>query len=367
MPFDLANAIFDLLKTFYVNKDFYWRNGSKANAQSGCQAKKILSTPNKNDEWKSKKMISLEKESIQQQNRLNDMMKQMFKSGQIRYVTALLKDMYQCSNDSEQQLYYLLSFPFCTKKIFLKLARQWKQWKLEHPGGNIDEYFCVSYFHLKKCGELGTLNRRELRAKKMYRANGQRLRVSEICDQFDFEKVDFVNMEVPDNEIPFTEFPESGMRFCTDDIKDAIEKIFKSSWFTRRQVLDLSPKSLFFICVSAESIPKMKFGFMNFPFWHRIAEILYPKVWKAWRENQIEEMVFMGMNNWTSTETHKKSPDWWKKEWPAMEPYGDYIEVKYTPQGLNFKNGITGEMMNGLGYTCCVVHCKRHPIFKKST
>ena len=47
MPFDLANAIFELLETFYVNKDFYWRNGPKANAQSGCQAKNILATPNK--------------------------------------------------------------------------------------------------------------------------------------------------------------------------------------------------------------------------------------------------------------------------------------------------------------------------------
>ena len=74
-----------------------------------------------NDEWKTKELINLEKESIQQQNRLNDMMKKMFKSSQIRYVTSLLKDMYQCPNDSEQQLYYLLSLPFCSKKIFLKL------------------------------------------------------------------------------------------------------------------------------------------------------------------------------------------------------------------------------------------------------
>ena len=246
MPFDLANGIFELVKIFYIYKDFYWRNGSKANVHSGIEAKKILSTPKKSDTWKKEKMVSLEQESRAQQNRLDNMMKKMFKSSQIRYVTSLLNSMYQSPNDSEQQLYYFLSFSCCTKKLFLKLARQWKIWKLEHSGGDIDEYFCVAYFHLKKCGELGILNQRELRSKKKYRADGKRLLMSEIRDRFNFEKVDFVDMEVSDDEIPFTEFPESGMRFCTSEMKFEIEKSFKSSWFTRREMLNLSPRSLFF-------------------------------------------------------------------------------------------------------------------------
>ena len=51
MPFDLANAVFELVKTFYINKDFYWRNGPIANAQSGFQAKRMLSTPKKSDDF----------------------------------------------------------------------------------------------------------------------------------------------------------------------------------------------------------------------------------------------------------------------------------------------------------------------------
>ena len=89
MPFDLANGIFELVKMFYIYKDFYWRNGSKANAQSGYQAKKtLLSTPQKSDAWKKEKMISLEAESREQQNQVEHMMKKMFKSWQIRYVKS---------------------------------------------------------------------------------------------------------------------------------------------------------------------------------------------------------------------------------------------------------------------------------------
>jgi hypothetical protein len=362
MPFFLPRKILHSFSLYCIHKDNYWR--VKNNRHTGIRVKGAvakISGSEENQDAKAQQLQDLELRSYALGQNFTAAMKEMFKSGtQIRNVTAFFKAMYESEQDSEQQLYFFLSLQFTTKKIFLKLVNQWKLWRSAYSG-DIDEYCCVAYFYMKRCGEEGTFDVKTLRKKRKFRHDGRTLNCEELAEKYSFERLNFSEMFVKDEEIPFIPFKESGLRFLTPVLKDAIEEMFEVRWFTDYAILDLTPKSLFFICLASEPIPKMKVALLNAPFEWEVAQLIYPKVWLAYTEQKIEELVFIGMNNWTSKQTHRSAPDWFKVSWPWMEPFLPWIDLKYTPQGLNFKDGVTGKEVKGCGYTCCVVHCKRHP------
>ena len=360
MPFTLAKSILEVLVLYFIDKDFFWRNGSKANKQTGRQAQRkvneILSA-NDTANKKEQRLEELEAKSKEYGRNLDVKVKSMFKTNQAKYVLSFFKTMYQSEEDGQQQLYYFLSISFITKKHFLKLARDWK----DTDENNVARYLRNAYFHAKKCGPLGVCSAKDLRSQKKFKVNGKVLRVEEIVEHYGIERLDFVNMSADDFLIPFTAFDETkGLRFCTEQIKEDIETKFGGKpWFTLHQMLDLTPTTLFFVCLIAEEIPEVEFAFANAPFEARVAKQIYPRLWESWRSNKIKELVFMGMNNWFSDQCHAKKPVWVQNAWKAMEPLMEFIEVKYV-RG-NFVNGQTKDLIKGQGYCCFVVHCKKHP------
>ena len=307
MPFQLASDIIALLALYCVAKDFYWRSGRKGGAHNGPKARKKakeIRASNIPDHVKQERLQGLEVDSKKHEADFDTKMSTLFeKPTQRREVTSFFSWMYKSEEDAEQQLYYILSFPFATMKTFLKLCREWTHWRKD-TGGKIDEYCCVSFIYLMRCGELGSLNVHEMRNKLKFRDGSNIMNVDEIAEHHNFERICFSSMEVEDDEIPFEEFPDCGLRFCTPQIKDAVEKIFGTLWFTLYQMIDLTPKSLFFICLINFPIPMLDFGFVNAPFEAEVAKLIYPKVFLAWRQNRIKQLFFMGRNNWLSKETH---------------------------------------------------------------
>merc|ERR1712224_536261 len=117
-----------------------------------------IKTTSERGKVQDKALLDLECWSFSQEQQYYEGLEMMFKSGkQCRNVTSFFRCMYECQNDTEQQLFYFLSLPFATRKIFLKLATQWRECKVQtDDSGELDEYICIAYFYLKRCGELGT-------------------------------------------------------------------------------------------------------------------------------------------------------------------------------------------------------------------
>ena len=359
MSYDVASVILDLLCLYFISRDFFWRTGSKANGTTGPRAKqevdKILKSSDAAD-VKQAFLLDLESRSKNYKEKFELKLKEMFKTRQQKQVTLFFGDLYASDDDCQQQLYFTLSLPYFEKKHFLKLVEAWRNSHESNPA----KFLRLAYFHSKECGPLGFCTMRELRKKKKFRVGGKALCMSEMEELHGFKQLDFGAMEVQENAIPFVKFDQTkGLRFCTMKIKDDIEAAFGGkTWFTLHEMLDITPTTLFFICLISETIPEMDFAFANAPFEARVAKLIYPKIWQAWRENRIKELLFMGMNNWYSRECHADQPKWVTKAWKLMEPFAEHIEIKYVKG--NFVNGQTREVINGRGYCCSVVHCKRH-------
>ena len=87
--------------------------------------------------------------------------------------------------------------------------------------------------------------------------------------------MNFTTMYVDEESVPFIDFHDSGLRNCTLEIKKKIEKLFNVSWFRNHEVLDLTPKTLSFICLISVVIPEIDFGLCNAPWEPKIASKIY--------------------------------------------------------------------------------------------
>ena len=355
MPFALAKDIFGLISLFFCYRDNFWVPGSKGNRYSGERAQRkvndlLQSEISTNEKEVGLKMI--EKVSKDLSSKFETELKIRFKSTPAKQVKSFLNDLYVCQEDALQQLYFALSLDFVNKTHFCKLVRAWKEVDEE----NIARFCRDAYFHLKECGPLGTLTVRELRKKRKFRIRSRTLSGEEFREEHGITKLDFMNMNVDDDSIPFQEFLETGLRFCTMDLFDAIDKKFSFKVFEENRALDLTPKGLNFVCIISETIPKVDLAFVNAPFESAIAGQIYPKVWEAYRLRTITELIFIGANTWFSEQTQRGAPKWKKEAWKNMETLSEFIEIKYVK--MNFIDGTTQEVIDGDGYCVSVVHCK---------
>ena len=144
----------------------------------------------------------------------------------------------------------------------------------------------------------------DFRCKKFHIIDGERVKVDRIREVNKVKKLDFVNMNVKEEEVPFTPFSDEGLRYCTSKIKFAIDSAIGKPLFEKHMMLDLTPISLYFICLIANVIPVIDLAFLNAPFEPKIAKRIYPKVWRTWRENHYADR-----------------PKWFLKHWAEMKHF----------------------------------------------
>jgi len=166
-------------------------------------------------------------------------------------------------------------------------------------------------------------------------------------------------MIVREGDVPYMSFADSGLRYCTPKIKSQIDTLLKKTFFEKHLMPDITPISLYFICLITAIIPNIDVAFLNAPWEPKIAKRIYPKIWQCWREGLIKELIFLGNNNWTSDECEADRPGWFVKNWEPMESYvkTGHITIQYVKE--NFINRTTNKTIDGKGKKFCVVHCRR--------
>ena len=356
MSYALAAELFALVTFYFVLRDNCYKSGFETGS-TAKQKTKLIKQDKELDSWQ--KVFRLQKLQEMSQENLRSFgtkLASMFSSRQSKNVKVFLRDMYESQADAVQQLYFLLSLDFIEKKHFIQLVKAWMVRKQQ--GEKIDQFCHNAFYHALESGELGTWSANDFRTAKVHIIDGQRVKVDRIREVNQVKKLDFLNMNVKETDVPFTPFSDDGLRYCTAEIKAQIDFAIGKPLFQKHMMLDLTPISLYFVCLIANLIPTIDLAFLNAPFEPKIAKKIYPKVWKAWRENRIKELVFLGNNNWTSDECNADRPGWFLEHWEAMKPYMQYITITYVKG--NFVNGVTNEVIDGPGKKCCLVHCKRH-------
>ena len=116
-----------------------------------------------------------------------------------------------------QQLYFVLSLTFVEKKHFLQLIKARK--KRKKLGENIDKFWHDAYYHAIECGDLAVCSVPELCVRKMQWIDGKRVNVNRIREKHNIKKLDFLSMNIKEADIPFVEFKDNGLRYCTPEIK----------------------------------------------------------------------------------------------------------------------------------------------------
>ena len=356
MTYALAVEVFALVTIYFVYRDNCYKNGFETGS-TAKEKKKLITQDTKLEPWqKLVRLQELQESSKENLTSYGTKLKSMFSSRQSRNVKVFLRDIYESRADANQQLYFLLSLDFIEKKHFMQLVKAWMVRK--EQGEKIDQFCHNAFYHALNSGELGTWTAKDFRTVKVHIIDGKRVKVDRIREVNKVKKLDFLNMNVKESDVPFTPFSDDGLRYCTPKIKSQIDSAIGKPLFAKHMMLDLTPISLYFICLIANLIPAIDLGFLNAPFKPKIAKKIYPKVWKAWRENQIKELVFLGNNSWTSEECNADRPQWFLEHWEEMKPYMAHITITYVKG--NFVNGVTNEVIDGQGKKCCLVHCKRH-------
>lgn len=352
MPYQLAHQIFSLIRLYFIYRDNCYNDGFA----SGKNVQKKLDQ--KRNGWQKELLLeNIQQKSKESLSTYTEKMNSMFKTSQRRVVKCFLRDLYESKEDAMQQLYFVLSLTFVEKKHFLQLIRARK--KRKNLGENIDKFWHDAYYHAIECGDLGAPSVQELRTRKMQWIDGKRVKVNHIREKHNIKKLDFLNMHIKEVDIPFVEFKDNGLRFCTPEIKTEIDAILGKPYFENYLSLDVTPVSLYFIClINVAKIPEIESAFANTPFEAKIAKRIYPKLWKAWRENRIKELIFLGSNNWTSDQCDNARPGWFREAWAPMKQCAPYISTHYI-RG-NFVNGVTKKVIKGAGKMCSLVHCQRH-------
>ena len=312
----------------------FWRCRAKGKQKIGEKVKpkidKIFEEYPRKTIYRTIELEALETRSQHDTYRFDSHLEDMFDKKK-RVIQEFLSDLYDSTEDARQQLYFLLSLHSITKEDCISLAISWKKRKSAGQK-NIAKFCHDAYWHAIQCERMSL--------------NGTK-------------HLNFTSMQIEEESIPFTDFSDTGLRHCTPKIKEEIEKEFISTWFRDHKMLDLTPETLYFICLIIAAIPEIDFAFLNPPWEPKIAEKIYPKIFSAWRENQIKELVWIGNHHWLSTEAENDPPRWFREAWKEMLPFFSFIEVKFLKE--NFEDGVSKTIIKGKGKKFCVVHCKRHP------
>ena len=331
MPQELASTVFLLTSLYFIFRDNFWRCRAKGKQKIGKKVKPkvdiIFNENPRKTRYRTIQLQELEDRSKIDTFRFEERLKR-FENKQL--VKQFLNDLYESTEDARQQLYFFLSLDFITEVHWISLVISWKKRKRVGQK-NIAKFCHDAYWHAVECNRMGS--------------DG-------------IKQMNFTTVKIEEGSVPFIDFGDSGLRNYTPKIKQMIDEEFKTTWFQNYEMLDLTPVTLHFICLLAVSIPKIDFAVLNPPWEPKLASKIYPKVFRSWRENQIKELVWIGNNHWLSDKCDNKSPGWFREAWAEMDPFMDFIEIKFFRE--NFEDGVSKTVIKGKGKGFYVVHCKRH-------
>ena len=149
MPFALATEILNLVSLYFIFRDnCFWKWFRYRGSHFEEKLKKI------NPLFKDSAVEDLNKKSRYHASNYNAKINTMFKTKQSRSVKSFLQDLYQSKEEALQQLYFVLSLPFITKKHFLQMVVAWN-FRKKQAGENIDKFCHDAYWHALDCGEIG--------------------------------------------------------------------------------------------------------------------------------------------------------------------------------------------------------------------